>query len=64
MGPESFFDKIFFKSFLLQFISQKTKHPFFGKPDKNFFNDSKLLISGIEIRFDCSEDSTIIFFTR
>ena len=28
IGPISFFDKEFFKSLLLQLISQKTKHPF------------------------------------
>jgi len=42
-------------------MSQKIKQPFFGKPDKKFFNDSALLISGTEIRLDCSLASTIIF---
>ena len=55
---------MFFKLLLSQLISQKTKHPFSGKLDIKFFNVSNVVISGTEIRFDCSADSIIIFLTR
>ena len=61
VGPLFFFDKILFKLLCSQFISQKIKFPFFGKLSKKFCNLTKLLIFGIEILFDCSADSTIIF---
>ena len=61
-GPCFFLDKIFFKSLFLQFISQKIKVPSFGNLLKKSFKDSKFLISGTEIRFDCSLASIIIFF--
>ena len=60
-GPWFFFDKIFFKLFFLQLISQKIKDPFFGNLFKKNFKVSKFFISGIEIRFDCSLASIIIF---
>ncbi len=55
---------MFFKSLLLQLISQKIKQPFFGKLDMKFFSVSNLVISGTEIRFDCSADYIIIFLIR
>ena len=64
IGPKSFFDRMLLKLLLSQLMSQKTKHPFSGKLDIKFFNVSNLAISGIEIRFDCSADSIIIFLIR
>ena len=56
------FNAEFFNSLLIEFMSQKINFPSLGKFFKKTFKLFGFNISGIEIRFDCSLASTIIFF--